>query len=91
MLGRFDHTCHLSIMKWKQGESTALGTARVDRERLIPLFDMPPAGDFDHEKRRPLSPRSTFDFLAIGCNSGGDSAWRLWMPRTSTTRCIRLG
>jgi Beta protein len=56
MLGRFDHTCHLSIMKWKQGESTALGTARVDRERLIPLFDMPPAGDFDHEKRRPLTP-----------------------------------
>src|SRR5262245_46832336 len=56
MLGRFDHTCHLSILKWKQGESTALSTARVDRDRLIPLFDMPPAGAFDPEKRRPLTP-----------------------------------
>jgi hypothetical protein len=56
MLRRFDHTCHLSILKWKQGESTALGTARIPPERLIPLFDMPPAGDFDHEKQRPLSP-----------------------------------
>jgi hypothetical protein len=56
MLGRFDHTCHLSILKWKQGESTALSTARIVRERLIPMFEMPPAGDFDHEKQRPLSP-----------------------------------
>jgi hypothetical protein len=48
MLRRFDHTCHLSILKWKQGESAALGTARIPPERLIPLFDMPPAGDFDH-------------------------------------------
>jgi hypothetical protein len=56
MLGRFDHTCQLSILKWKQGESTALSTARVDRSRLIPLFEMPPAGAFDHEKQRPLSP-----------------------------------
>jgi hypothetical protein len=56
MLGRFDHTCHLSILKWRQGESSALSTARVVRERLIPLFEMPPAGDFDYEKQRPLSP-----------------------------------
>jgi hypothetical protein len=56
MLRSFDHTCHLSILKWKQGESTALSTARIARGRLIPLFDMPPAGDFDHEKQRPLSP-----------------------------------
>jgi hypothetical protein len=63
MLRRFDHTCHLSILKWRQGESTALGTARVDRERLIPLFDVPPAGDFDHEKRRPLTPTEHIRFF----------------------------
>src|SRR5262245_22642613 len=56
MLGLFDHTCHLSILKWKQGESTAVGTANGDRSRLIPLFEMPPAGNFDHERRRFLSP-----------------------------------
>jgi GNAT superfamily N-acetyltransferase len=56
MLGRFDHTCYLAVMKWKYGESSALRTARVDRGRLHPLFEMPPAGDYDHEKQRPLSP-----------------------------------
>ena len=56
MLRTFNHTCHLTILKWKQGESIAVGTARSPRGRLIPLFDMPPAGDFDHEKQRPLTP-----------------------------------
>jgi hypothetical protein len=63
MLRPFDHTCHLSILKWKQGESTALGTARITSERLIPLFEMPPAGDFDHEERRPLTPTEHIRFF----------------------------
>jgi hypothetical protein len=50
------HTDVLAILKWKQGERTALRTFRTGFSRLQVLFDMPPAGDFDHEKQRPLTP-----------------------------------
>lgn len=56
MLVQLDPTCHLSVLKWKFGESVATGTARTPNGRLVVLFEMPPAGDFDHEKQRPLSP-----------------------------------
>jgi hypothetical protein len=52
----FRHTDFLAILKWKQGERTALTTFRPGPSRLHVLFDMPPAGDFDHEKQRPLTP-----------------------------------
>jgi hypothetical protein len=52
----FRHTDFLAILKWKQGERAALTTYRNGPSRLHVLFDMPPAGDFDHEKQRPLTP-----------------------------------
>jgi hypothetical protein len=52
----FRHTDFLAILKWKQGERAALTTFRPGPSRLHLLFDMPPAGDFDHEKQRPLTP-----------------------------------
>ena len=52
----FRHTDFLAILKWKQGERAALTTFRPGPTRLHVLFDMPPAGDFDHEKQRPLTP-----------------------------------
>ena len=52
----FRHTDFLAILKWKQGERAALTTYRRGPSRLHVLFDMPPAGDFDHEKQRPLTP-----------------------------------
>jgi T4 beta protein len=55
-LGPFRHTDFLAVLKWKQGERTALATFRAGPGRLHVLFDMPPAGDFDHEKQRPLTP-----------------------------------
>lgn len=55
-IGPFRHTDFLAILKWKQGERAALTTFRPGPSRLHVLFDMPPAGDFDHEKQRPLTP-----------------------------------
>jgi|SRR5665213_55207 len=52
----FRHSDFLAILKWKQGERTALTTFHPGPSRLHVLFDMPPAGDFDHEKQRPLTP-----------------------------------
>jgi hypothetical protein len=52
----YRHTDFLAILKWKQGERSALTTFRSGPSRLHVLFDMPPAGDFDHEKGRPLTP-----------------------------------
>lgn len=52
----FKHTDYLAILKWKQGERAALSTFRASASRLHVLFEMPPAGDYDHEKRRPLTP-----------------------------------
>jgi hypothetical protein len=48
----FRHTDFLAILKWKQGERAALTTFRPGPSRLHVLFDLPPAGDFDHEKWR---------------------------------------
>lgn len=52
----FKHTDYLAILKWKQGERAALSTFRAGASRLHVLFEMPPAGDYDHEKRRRLTP-----------------------------------
>ncbi|MDI3561244.1 beta family protein [Bradyrhizobium sp. Arg816] len=50
------HSDLFVIMRWKQGERAALATYRRSPSRLHVLFEMPPAGDFDHEKQRPLTP-----------------------------------
>lgn len=55
-IGPFRHTDILAILKWKQGERASLTTYRQGLSRLHVLFDMPPAGDFDHEKQRSLTP-----------------------------------
>jgi len=55
-IGQFRHSDCLVILKWKQGERSALPTHRSGPSRLHVLFDMPPAGDFDHEQGRRLSP-----------------------------------
>ena len=55
-LSHFDIPILLAILKWKQGERAALTTYCNGPGRLHVLFDMPPAGDFDHEKHRPLTP-----------------------------------
>ena len=55
-IGPFQHTDLLAILRWKQGERSALSTYRSGPSRLHVLFDMPPAGDFDQEKQRRLTP-----------------------------------
>lgn len=48
---------YLAALKWKQGEARAVATAkRSDREDMAILFDMPPAGDYDHELGRTPTP-----------------------------------
>jgi hypothetical protein len=57
MLKRFGRARYLVALKWKQGEARAIGTARRPiKEDIIALFDMPPAGDFDHELGRVPEP-----------------------------------
>src|ERR1700751_5083992 len=55
-LADFRHTDILAVLKWKQGERIALSTHRRGPSRLHILFDMPPAGEFNHERGRPLTP-----------------------------------
>lgn len=55
-IGAFRHSDVFVILRWKLGERTALSTYRQGPSRLHVLFDMPPAGDFDHEKQRSLTP-----------------------------------
>jgi hypothetical protein len=52
----FGSSDFLAVLKWKQGERAALSTAANLPVVAHVLFEMPPAGDFDHEKGRPLSP-----------------------------------
>jgi hypothetical protein len=56
MLIKFPHTALLTIFKWKQGERRSLQTTKLPKSRHHIIFDIPPAGDFDHEEQRPLSP-----------------------------------
>lgn len=57
MLGLLRSVSYLAIVKWKAGERRALETLWPSRRRnLAVLFEMPPAGDFDHEEQRTLSP-----------------------------------
>lgn len=55
-VGPFRHSDYLAVLKWKQGERNALPTHRPGLTRLHVLFDIPPAGDFDHEQQRKLTP-----------------------------------
>lgn len=55
-VGPFRHTDFLAVLKWKQGERVALSTFRPGPSQVHILFEMPPAGDYDHEKQRPLTP-----------------------------------
>lgn len=57
MLGLLHSVSYLAIVKWKAGERRALESLWPSRRHwMIPLFEMPPAGDFDHEEQRVLSP-----------------------------------
>ena len=57
MLGLLHSVSYLAIVKWKAGERRALESLWPSRRRwMAPLFEMPPAGDFDHEEQRILSP-----------------------------------
>ena len=48
---------YFPTIKWKQGERAALASCRAGSRRLlIPNIVLPPAGAFDHDKGRPLSP-----------------------------------
>lgn len=48
---------YMPVLKWKQGEYTALGTLpSADQEHILPLVVVPPAGDFDPEAGQPLEP-----------------------------------
>lgn len=56
-MGLLRSVSYLPIVKWKAGERRALETLWPSRRgSLVPLFEMPPAGDFDHEEQRTLSP-----------------------------------
>jgi hypothetical protein len=55
-IGPLRHSDYLAVLKWKQGERNALITYRPGPSRLHVLFDIPPAGDFDHEQKRRLTP-----------------------------------
>ena len=47
----------MPVLPWKQGERDAFKTISPEiSERIIPIFEMPPAGDYDHELERILSP-----------------------------------
>jgi hypothetical protein len=57
MLSPFRNATYMPTLKWKVGESRALGSLRGRaRDQILPLFDMPPAGGFDHEAGRTLLP-----------------------------------
>lgn len=57
MLSLLRSVSYVPILKWKAGERLALSTLRAPlRGRLVPLFLMPPSGDFDHKKGRRLTP-----------------------------------
>ena len=56
MIGTVKNAIYLATLKWKQGEVRALGTFTGDRSDLAVLFDIPPAGDYDHELKTVLEP-----------------------------------
>lgn len=68
MIAMFPHTSFLAILKWKLGECSALSTARNVHGRLVVLFEMPAAGDFDHELQRPLTPTEHIRFFGRRLN-----------------------
>lgn len=57
MVALLNSLSYLAIVKWKAGERRALASLWASRRNdLTPLFEIPPSGDFDHEKQRPLTP-----------------------------------
>lgn len=57
MFPDFSGVNYLPVLKWKQGEYTAVKTIRHNaKKRLLPLFVVPASGGYDHETGRILSP-----------------------------------
>lgn len=48
---------YIPTLKWRWGERHALSTiSTAAKNSLLPLFLMPPSGDYDHEKDRVIEP-----------------------------------
>lgn len=56
MLRSLQNATYLATLKWKQGEIKSLRTFGGDKSDLAILFDIPPAGDYDHELGTVLEP-----------------------------------
>lgn len=53
---RMSSVLYLPQAKWKAGERRAFKTASAQADRLVPAFIIPPAGAFDPDEQRVLSP-----------------------------------
>jgi hypothetical protein len=53
---RMSRAIYLPQAKWKAGERRAFKTASAQADRLVPAFIIPPAGAFDPDAQRVLSP-----------------------------------
>lgn len=56
MFGSLRNSTYLATLKWKQGEIKSLRTFRGQKNDLAVMFDIPPAGDYDHELGTILEP-----------------------------------
>lgn len=53
----FNRFEYAPVMKWKQGEYTGLGSLSSHvKDRVVPIFQMPPPGSYDNESKSILSP-----------------------------------
>lgn len=53
----FEKFEYAPVMKWKQGEYTGLGSLPPHiKDRVVPIFQMPPPGSYDNESKSILSP-----------------------------------
>lgn len=53
----FKDFVYAPILKWKQGEYQGLSQLPYQiKNRVVPIFDMPPHGSFDHEMQKILTP-----------------------------------
>src|ERR1700732_3524876 len=51
------NAAYMPKIPWKKGERDAFKTTRqIVNDLTIPIFIIPPAGDFDHDLRRILAP-----------------------------------
>ncbi len=68
----FRSVSYVPILKWKSGERRALATMpKRQRGRMVPLFLMPPSGDFDHDAKRRLNPSEHVKFFATRLRNCG--------------------